>query len=257
MRVALCFSGQPRNIENPHTWISHKHHIIDKYHVDVFAHTWINEDERQFEYSDWVNEKSVTESKNSNELILKKYKLKNYIFEKPKIFSLDEECRKIILEREDIFFQKYNQKYYSINNENNTLSQLYSVSKSIELIKYEKYDWVILSRYDNYIWNLPNLYQLDKNNLYLNNRQNFNFSDLLIFGGQSQIESLNCYNKIPELCKKINYFTPEEFKRVAYQNIYEPTNNKNTYEYTIGQEKRISIGVGIARLKNSIENLQI
>jgi hypothetical protein len=256
LRVALCFSGQPRNIENPYTWLSHKHHIIDKYQADVFAHTWINDDERQFDYSDWVYEKSITESQHSDELILKKYKLKNHIFEKPKHFTLDEKSRTIITEKENVFFQKYNQRHYSLNNENNTLSQLYSVSKSIELID-GKYDWVILSRYDNYIWNMPNLYQLDKDNLYLNNRQYFNFSDLLIFGGQEQIETLNCYNKIPELCEKINYFTPEEFKRVAYQNVYKPTDNKNEYEYIIGQEKRISIGVGIARLKNSIENLQI
>ena len=51
--------------------------------------------------------------------------------------------------------------YYSLNNENNTLSQIYSVSKSISLLG-DRYDCVILSRYDNFIYNFPNLNDLSK-----------------------------------------------------------------------------------------------
>lgn len=42
MKVALCFYGQPRWIENPYSWFSHKYWIIDRYKADIFAHTMDN-----------------------------------------------------------------------------------------------------------------------------------------------------------------------------------------------------------------------
>ena len=84
-----------------------------------------------------------------------------------------------------------------------------------------------------------------------------------MFGGQNQIETLNCFDIVPELCKKISYFTPEEFKRAAYHEKYRLEENKENvrekpiknYGYLCGEEKRISIGVGITRT-NSLENIQ-
>lgn len=260
MRVALCFFGQPRFIDNPYTYISHKYWIIDKYNADIFTHTWINNKEKKFEYSDWVQEEKHTiENKNADEIILKKYNPKKYIFEKSKHFSLDEKSRNIIKEIEKDFRSKYNEESkfnYSENNENNVLSQLYSMSKCISLIDSD-YDWIILSRYDNYIWQFPNLFQLDKNNLYLNNTYLHNFQDVLIFGGQRHVEILNCFDKVPKLCDKIQYFTPEEFKKNAYRKVYPPDPDAEyLYSYQVGKEKRISIGVGIVRT-NTLENLQI
>ena len=80
--------------------------------------------------------------------------------------------------------------YYSLNNENNTLSQIYSVSKSISLLG-DRYDCVILSRYDNFIYNFPNLNDLNMNNLYLNN---------------SYLHCLVCYVQIFQTCIIINYY---------------------------------------------------
>ena len=268
MKIALCFFGQPRFLNNPYTYLSHKFWILDKYNTDIYIHTWIDGEEKECKYSDWVlyqqslrNEKYETpkEYKGIENDIIKKYKPKKYIFENSKHFSLDEKSRNIIKEIEKDFISKYGNELkfnYSENNENNVLSQLYSMSKSISLIDSE-YDWIILSRYDNYIWDFPNLYQLDKNNLYLNNTYLYNFQDVLMFGGQKHIEILNCFDSIPELCKKIDYFTPEEFKKCAYRNIYQPDPNDGyLYLYQIGKEKRISIGVGIVRT-NTLENLQI
>jgi len=243
MKVALCLYGQPRHINNPYTWLSHKYHIIDKYKTDIFIHTWISGAKKEFEYSDWVNieKRNAVESENASNLILKKYNPKKYIFEPPRFFSLDENSKITIKEKEKEYLKIWNGDFnWSENNENNTLSQLYSLSKSVELID-AQYDWIILSRYDNYIYDFPNLYQLEKDNLYLDNKFIYNFSDVLIVGGQKQIETLNCFDKIPELCEKISYFTPEEFKRVAFQMKY--------------KEKRIRIGVAIART-DSLEKMQ-
>lgn len=98
-----------------------------------------------------------------------------------------------------------------------------------------KYDWVIISRYDNYIYNMPNLNELHPDELYLST-QHSHFVDVLMFGGQSQIESMICDDDstIEYLCNHINNFTPEEFKRVAFNRYYKA-------------ECRTNIGVGILR----------
>lgn len=259
MKVALCFFGQPRWLENPYVWLSHKYWIIDKYNANIYIHTWINDNENKFEYADQVKEEVKThEIRDSAKIILNKYKPIKYIFEKNKELYFDNNTRKILSDKKIDYEYKINGTFnYSLTNEKNHLSQLYSISKSISLLKDDKYDWIILSRFDNYIYDFPNLYSLNYDNLYLSDNCFHIFSDVLIFGGQKQIETLNCFDILPELTKKIYYFTPEEYKRVAYQRLYgyDPP-IIGDYNYEIGQEKRIRIGVGVVR-SNSLKNLQI
>jgi len=260
MRVALCIFGQPRWLDNSHTYLSHKYHIIDKYNADVFSHTWVSGSEIEFKYADQVKDEfKDIEDKDSIKKIMKLYNPKKFYFDPPINFLLDESLRKILIERKRLYNEKIIGSFnYSLNNENNHMSQLYSMSKAISLLEGDdKYDWVILSRFDNYIFNFPDLFSLDKNNLFINNKYDYNFPDVIIFGGQPQIETLNCFDIIPELCEKILYFSPEEFKRAAYQRVYGFKPPKiGKYCYEIGQEKRISIGVGVVR-SNTLENLQI
>lgn len=240
MRVALCFYGQPRFINNPYTWLSHKLFIIDRYKTDIYAHTWISNKSVSLNYSDWVYERGIqiidqVEADNSSNIILKKYPMVNYIFEEPREFHLLEESKNAVVAKEAERLKNPNQiSYYSLNNENNILSQLYSISKVIQLIKNKDYDWVVLSRYDNYITNFPSLYNLDNNFLYLDDRFLCNFSDPIMIGGQKNIEALDSFDKVNEYAKEINIFTPEEFKRVAY----------SKYSTNV---KRIPIGFGIVR----------
>jgi hypothetical protein len=63
-----------------------------------------------------------------------------------------------------------------------------------------------------------------------------------MFGGQEQVNTLDCFDIIPELCSEINYFTPEEFKRAAFNRKFQ-------------SEKRTNIVVGIART-DTLEGLQ-
>lgn len=238
MRVALCFFGQPRVIENPFTYQSHLDHIINKYDADVYTHTWISGGKNPLKYSDWVKaDARSSEHPNAAQNILAKYKPKKYLFEEPKTFRLDEASRGIVKACSPCPNGSF---YWSPNNENNTLSQLYSVSKTLQLLEGETYDWVVLSRYDNFIDFFPNLNELEPN-LYLTN-QYMHFADVLMFGSQPHIRTLNCFEDIPELCRKIDYFTPEEFKRAAFQTHYQ-------------SEGRVAIGVGIAR-SNSLDKIQ-
>jgi hypothetical protein len=234
MKVALCLFGQPRLIENPYTHKSHHSWIMEKYDTDVYAHSWVSEDERPFDYSDWGIGMGLADVqvKYVKSIILNNYCPKKYSFEEPKTFSLEEDVRKKV--------QLLN--YYSLNNEINLMSHLYSMSKSIELLdKSVEYDWVILSRYDNYIESLPDLNSLDKNSLYLSNRYQ-HFCDVIIFGGVDQISTLNCFEDFNNLCSIVGIFTAEEFKKAAYNRKY-------------SEEKRVTIEAGIVRTL-TLEKLQ-
>lgn len=239
MKVALCMFGQPRVIRNQFTFQSHYDHIISKYDTDVYCHSWISDEEIKFEYSDWVNtDRRSTQDLHAGGIILEQYKPKKFLFEKPKTFSLSGKYRELAINSGRCPLGVY---YWSENNESNLMSHLYSISKSISLSKDEKYDWIILSRYDNYIENIPSLYELEPNNLYLSN-QYPHFIDVLMLGGQKQINTMDCFDDIPELCREINYFTPEEFKRASFKRKFE-------------SEKRTDIIVGIART-NTLDGLQ-
>jgi hypothetical protein len=233
MKVALCFFGQPRVINNPYTFDSHVQWIINKYDTDVFAHTWISGNATLFNYSDWVNsEYHDFEDVNTANIILNKYNPKKYKFEKPKQFQLNNDCRNKVQQLT----------YYSTNNEYNTLSHLYSMSTSIALID-DSYDWVILSRYDNYIKFMPDLSELNSNALYITNDYGNHFPDHMIFGGQRQLDTLNCFNLVPDLCNNVSMFIPEQFKQEAFNSLNE------SYH-------RINLKVGIARTL-TLDNLQI
>ena len=105
------------------------------------------------------------------------------------------------------------------------------------------YDWIIISRYDNYIKYFPDLNELNSDRLYITTDYGNHFPDHMIFGGQKQITSLNCYNSIPQLCDEINIFTPESFKRSAFYKLNEI-------------ENRVRLEVGLARTL-TLNKLQI
>ena len=228
MKVALCFFGQPRLLENPHTYNSHVENIINKYPTDIYVHNWISSENNKFTYSDWALDKMQEDWKQEHSQDVKDKINEMYSpiaskFDTVRTFQLSDSSRKLIK----------NLSFYSTNNENNTLSQLYSISECIKLVQKDDYDFVILSRYDNYIYSLPDLNKLDRNNFYITNMY-AHFADVLVIGGVKQVKSLICFDKIEQMCSKLTMFTPEEFKKIA---LYE---NQFT-------ETRVEINVGIAR----------
>ena len=60
MKIALCFSGQPRFVQECSEYI--KQNVIRDYDVDVFVHLWFDEDLQNNPYKyggngDWVNQR--------------------------------------------------------------------------------------------------------------------------------------------------------------------------------------------------------
>ena len=54
MRVALCFYGQPRFIDNKIGYESHNEHIISKVDTDIYTHFWFDREQTTFNTSDWA-----------------------------------------------------------------------------------------------------------------------------------------------------------------------------------------------------------
>lgn len=117
MKIALCFSGQPRAFKAGYEY--YKANLLDHHEVDVFIHSWNSE---------------------RNDEIVELYKPKAYEFENLLAGDFD-----------SIYTNTPNPKVFPARN---TVFQLYSMYKSM-IIKCEhenklhfKYDWVIKSRTD-------------------------------------------------------------------------------------------------------------
>jgi len=144
-KIALCLSGQPRYIIDGYNQI--KTHILDKYDVDVFIHTWFDETKtgERFDFSpnNTYGRTGVLEP-NTLVLISELYNPLALVYEKK------------------IDFNTYNDVNYEKQRPLSLYSMYYSILKSNELkSKYEvekqfKYDLVIRCRFD-IIFNTFNL----------------------------------------------------------------------------------------------------
>lgn len=157
MKIAICFSGEPRFVDKCHDMI--KRNIIDPNNiVDVFVHTWYD--------NSIINKKLYTDAVSSfanstidlgvTDKIVDLYKPKKIIIDSPRHFSnsridFDGSLDKYFAGYKNSVHSK--QEYRDIRI-SNIYSMWYSIMKSIELKKeYElendfKYDIVIKCRFD-------------------------------------------------------------------------------------------------------------
>jgi hypothetical protein len=126
MKIAISISGQPRNFKE--SYDSLKKNLLSKYDCDLYFHSWIAD---YFQSTDFgIGNKTYQLSKFEYDEVIKLYKPKEYILEKP--IQFDASGYKCPIWRQPL---------------NNTLSMYYSIYKSFQLIKPE-YDYVIRTRFD-------------------------------------------------------------------------------------------------------------
>lgn len=158
MKIALCFSGQPRFVSECHQYIFDN--VIRKYDVDVFAHLWFDESLQTQPYKyggsgKWIDQRI---SENAIEEFSRIYNPVSIISEPSKKF-IDSE----------LHFETSLERYWqgSIDNPldpdyrnrtiNNGLSYFYSLNEVNKLKKLHeyandfKYDWVIRCRTDSMV----------------------------------------------------------------------------------------------------------
>jgi hypothetical protein len=135
MKIALCFSGQPRGLSVAYEY--YKRSLLSVYDVDVFCHSWSSDLDQQ---------------------ILDLYNPKDYIFE-PVKFDENDDKKYVNTPNPDKWPPRF------------TLSAFYSINESKKMFQSAgiNYDWVIKTRYD-YALNVKIPFdQLDKKKLYIPN----------------------------------------------------------------------------------------
>jgi hypothetical protein len=158
MKIAVCFSGQARNINEYSKNILE--HLIKLYDTDVYAHLWYHESmlgkSFHHEHLDDVYKEKIEDFINIyNPRKIKTEKQIDFDLAGFNIVSQEPELRHLSKQviKEAIFRQ---------------LSQWYSVKKTYELIENpEQYDFIIRLRTDSYLTQPINLNLLVKDVLYV------------------------------------------------------------------------------------------
>ena len=199
MRIAVCISGQPRNV------IRGIENILQnmKFDFDVFSHVWWSnkshkvsfkrilfdgtEDEvSEFVYNDWIAK------------MYENFDIKKILIEEQKQFNIPE-----IFERRKI---KYTNPFTAC-------SLLYSVHKCNELKRdYElennfKYDWVIRTRYDFGLSEPIDISNFDNDVIYVpsDNSHNYGFSDQFAIGSSKNMDIYsNVFSNIESIIESHN-----------------------------------------------------
>jgi hypothetical protein len=122
MKIALCLSGQPRYIDDGFSEINRN--LLDRYDIDVFAHTWWDESYADKEIEFWQALSYNRKCKWDKDTIIKinnYYKPKKFIYEPQKEFNI------------------LNDVNYALQNPIAPYSMFYSIKKANDLKKqYEK-----------------------------------------------------------------------------------------------------------------------
>jgi hypothetical protein len=240
LKIALCLYGQPRFIDNPNIKLYLDSLIFDKYDVDTYCHFWYDDEITSYTGSDWHDRPSTYykggdfyKVENTLDIINKVYRPKEIIFEKPKEFYETFNSHELsILEN-----KKRNdsgENYYSLRNVNNLLSHLYSIEKSLDLINLNnKYDFLVLTRYDSLILNFPDLSNLEKGYIYASNQHGMCgnihcFTDNIFVIDTNLALGLKCFSNIKNIINTIDMWTAESVKK---QNIIF-NYNENIIKYT-------------------------
>ena len=205
MKLCLLMHGQARFLENHLPLESHKKEILDKYFVDVICHTWFGEGYEN-ETSSWSGIPSTLIRSDTIDLIQKKYKPLIMSHDKPMHFELDPGLESGLLDK----FKSYN--HWNKTNISNSLSSLYSIERVVDIassLDLANYDFVILSRYDNMIYKLPDLNLLEKDKFYISDHHD-KFPDLFFIFSPKFLEAFRIYSNSKSLISQnINSLYPE------------------------------------------------
>ena len=225
MKLALCFYGQPRFIDNPNIKLYLDSLIFNKYETDSYCHFWYDNDIVFYTGSDWHDKPSpyykggnFYKIENTLEIINNVYKPIKNIFETPKDFSnIFNSSELNILENKKR--NNSGENYFSLRNVNNLLSHLYSIEKVLNLIDLDKnYDFIVLTRYDSLILNFTDLSNLEKGYIYATNQHGmceneYCFTDNIFVLDPNLLLGLKCFSNIKNIITNISMWTAECVKK--------------------------------------------
>jgi len=224
MKVAVLFYGQMRFVNNPWPVKSHKQ-LESIYDVSYFGHLWNSNSDKLKHVSSWSRIKGNPFTSNDLGQLKKNYNFISLEIEEPIDFLVTQRDKIDKIQNIQSKIGRKVNKETNLRDLSNTISHIYSMEKSIKrFLNYENakdYDWVILSRTDNFIVRFPDLRSLDisQDAIFISAHHD-NFPDTVILSTPKNVKSLLAYSKLDEM---INFSPPvitgaaEKFKQVSIQ----------------------------------------
>jgi hypothetical protein len=202
MKIALCISGLLRTFEK--NFPNLEKFFIQKYHPDIFVHTWSQIDRD-------------VKIKNFQKKIEDVYKPKKLLIEEPCNFHISQNIQNLNYGKYDI---------------NGVLSMYYSINKSINLID-ENYDTVIRFRGDCLLKHNFDLLEIN-NSIVIPLYGNFSgCNDQIAYGSQENMKLYaECFNNINNYCSEGAEFCPEKLLNYHIQKNNLPV-EKQDIDYDI------------------------
>ena len=183
MKIALCFAGQSRALEEGYEY--YKRNLLDHYDVDVYVHSWSKKDE-----------------------IISLYN--------PKAILVEQTC-----ENEHAYDHVYISDPVKYPQKNN-YRQFYSLYKCSQLIQGE-YDWVIRTRTDYALNVVIPFKDLDNTKLYIPNcrmtpERDFGNDQFSFSSQENMMMYMSTFLNLEKYSKFVNQFCGEDLMQ---QNLYE------------------------------------
>jgi hypothetical protein len=233
MKIAICFSGQPRFVSECYQGI--KCNLIEAnkdHHIDIFVHTWFSEEMSEKilyhnEFSSFSGEAKI--KKTAVEEIEELYNPLYLLVEPPVDFLpiVDyggsfarqiEASHKMGVDKSEYIKMRLNSHYSSLY----SIMQANLLKKNHELRHGFAYDWVIKLRFDNIIKSGIYLSNLDSNFLYHQEmgKGESEISDWINFSNSKNMDSYSsAFATIENLAdssnKKYGWFSPESILKEA------------------------------------------
>lgn len=215
-KIAVIFFGQPRYISSKLASKSHKW-WLRKCDVDYFGHCWFHSSISIYRPAHWTGLEHVNVPMDTPELILKQYPGCDIKFEKPVSFDLNLYRKYFEFQPGEILSDKLTDQIKGLEA---TLSQSLSIHRAFEhftsVADVEAYDFIILSRYDNFIWKMKRPEFLPKDKLNLSNHHP-GFPDLIFIGSWRLISSLDSWPNLHILLKNNRNFSSENLKKESFK----------------------------------------
>lgn len=233
MKIAICFSGQPRFVSECYPGI--KSNIIEanrNHDIDVFVHTWFSDDISEKilyhnEFSSFSGEAKI--KKNAVDEIKKLYDPLDLMVEQsinffPSVnyegsFTRQEDTsRRMGVDKSEFIKMRLNSHYSSLY----SIMQSNLLKKKHELKNGFVYDWVLKVRFDNIIKSNIDLSSLDPNFLYhqeMGKGEN-EIADWINFSNSKNMDSYSSAfatieNLIDSNNEKYGWFSPESILKEA------------------------------------------
>jgi hypothetical protein len=233
MKIAICFSGQPRFVSECYQGI--KPNLIDangNHDIDVFVHTWFSDETSEKilyhnEFSSFSGEAKI--KKTSVEEIKELYNPLDLMVEPPMDFLpvVDYEgsfarqinaSHKMGVDKSEYIKMRLNSHYSSLY----SIMQANLLKKKHELNHGFLYDWVLKLRFDNIVKSHIDLSNLDSNFLYHQEmgKGESEIADWINFSNSKNMDSYSsAFATIENLAdssnKKYGWFSPESILKEA------------------------------------------